>query len=261
MDMASRLARINRRIDSACTAAGRKRDEVTLIAVSKTHPLEAVLEAARLGQTRFGESYMQEALSKQTEFYATDSLDAAQKSALEWHYIGHMQSRKARDAAGRFALIHSLHSPRLAQALHKRMEQLAEGELSADLVNTLAFSARADMANFAQPVLIQVNIGQEEQKSGIMEADLPALIELVLGLPRLRLNGLMCIPPFEGGPETARPYFARLRALRDEMEARFGKGSLPELSMGMSQDFELAIAEGATLVRVGTDIFGERNYA
>lgn len=252
MDLAARLKQTQEQILNACRQAGRSPAEVSLIAVSKTHPYELIAEAACLGQFRFGESYIQEALPKLERLSSDPALSQACRASVEWHFIGHLQTRKAREAAGRFALIHSLDSERLAQALHKRMDQLAE---SAD-------PAGADNPGEGrQAVLVQVNIGREEQKSGVLEAELPALIEQVLALPRLQLRGLMCIPPFDGPPENARRYFARLRELRDDMELRFGKGSLPVLSMGMSQDFEAAIAEGATLVRVGTNIFGQRNYA
>ncbi len=249
MDLSERLARVNERICSAALAAGRSTADITLIAVSKTHPPEAVVEAANLGQTHFGESYIQEAVPKLETVSRAEGLDYTRKNNLVWHFIGHLQSRKAKEAAGKFNLIHTVDSPRLAQALHKQMERLSENGLAASPAGKLR-----------QNVLIQVNIGREEQKSGIMEAELPVMIEQILGLSRLSLKGLMCIPPFGAAPEAARPYFARLRALGEEMEKKFGKGLLPHLSMGMSQDFEIAIAEGATLVRVGTDIFGERAY-
>lgn len=253
MDMASSLNQIKERIDIAALKSGRDPAEITLIAVSKTHPLEAIVEVARLGQTHFGESYIQEAIPKLESMVAEGSLGTEQKSKLIWHFIGHLQSRKAKEAAGLFDLIHTVDSSRLAQALHKRMEQMSESNPSGGFVNNLA-------KNQVQAVLIQVNIGQEEQKSGVPEADLPSLVEQVMQLPRLKLEGLMCMPPFSDKPEASQPYFARLRKLRGELENKFGKGTLPHLSMGMSQDFEFAIAEGATLVRVGTDIFGKRVY-
>lgn len=253
MDMASRLNQTKERINNAARSCGRNPAEITLIAVSKTHPLEAVIEAARLGQVHFGESYIQEAILKLEDLSTEKNLDAKQKDNLIWHFIGHLQSRKARDAAGRFDLIHTVDSYHLAQTLHKRMEQLLEATASDTSVNNL-------LKKQVQDVLVQVNIGQEEQKSGVSEADLPSLVEQVLGLPNLKLKGLMCIPPFGNEPEASQPYFAKLRMLRDDLENKFGKGTLPHLSMGMSQDFEFAIAEGATLIRVGTDIFGERVY-
>ena len=249
MDLSERLDRVNARIRSAALAAGRSTADITLIAVSKTHPLEAVVEAAKLGQAHFGESYIQEAVPKLEAVRTAEGLDRTQKNSLVWHFIGHLQSRKAKEAAGKFNLIHTVDSFRLAQALHKHMEQLPESGINASFAGKLR-----------QNVLVQVNIGREEQKSGIAEAELPALVEQILGLPWLSLKGLMCIPPFGSAPEAARPYFARLRELGEEMDKEFGKGLISHLSMGMSQDFEIAIAEGATLVRVGTDIFGERAY-
>ncbi|MBQ4133592.1 MAG: YggS family pyridoxal phosphate-dependent enzyme [Desulfovibrionaceae bacterium] len=252
MNLAVRLQEVQEQVINSCKKAGRNPDEVALIAVSKTHPYELISEAMRLGQLRFGESYIQEALPKIERFEEDRASEPAREEPVEWHFIGHLQTRKAREAAGRFALIHSVDSVRLAQALHKRMEQIAEN---------CSLDSAPEPASVRQPILIQVNIGREEQKSGVLEEHLPALLEQALELPRLHLRGLMCIPPFDGPPEDARRYFSALRELRDGMELRFGKGILPELSMGMSQDFELAIAEGATLVRVGTSIFGRRNYA
>lgn len=253
MDLASRLSQIEERINNAALKCGRNPAEITLIAVSKTHPPEAIVEVARLGQIHFGESYIQEAIPKLEYMAASESLGTEQKNKLIWHFIGHLQSRKAKDAAGHFALIHTVDSSRLAHALHKRMEQLSEATPSGTFVNNLATST-------VQAVLIQVNIGQEEQKSGVPEADLPYLVEQILDLPKLKLEGLMCLPPFGDKAEETQVYFAKLRKLRDKLENQFGKGTFPHLSMGMSQDFEFAIAEGATLVRVGTDIFGERVY-
>lgn len=244
MDLATRLATIKERLNLAAQKSGRQAGDITLIAVSKTHPLEAVIEAALLGQQVFGESYSQEALAKINQLEASSQLADELKKSICWHFIGHLQSRKAKDVIGRFQLIHTIDSLKLAQALQNRMDQLMAG---GDFVN-----------NLTQDVLIQVNIGSEPQKSGVDEAELPALVEQIKNMPKLRLKGLMCIPPFDRQPEEARPYFVRLRSLRDGLENSFGKGCLPHLSMGMSQDFEIAIEEGATLVRVGTDIFGSR---
>ena len=244
MDLATRLATIKERLTLAAQQSGRQAGDITLIAVSKTHPAEAVIEAALLGQQVFGESYSQEALAKISQIQASNQVPQELKKNISWHFIGHLQSRKAKDVMGRFQLIHTIDSLKLAQALQNKIEQLAS---MGDPVNTLT-----------QDVLVQVNIGSEPQKSGISEADLPALVEQIKQMPNLQLKGLMCIPPFDRQPEEARPYFAQLRHLRNELENDFGKGCLPHLSMGMSQDFEIAIEEGATLVRVGTDIFGSR---
>lgn len=226
-----RYARVLERLDAACAAAGRKREDVTLIAVSKLHPAVDVAEVARAGQLDFGENYVQEALQKRE--------DLAGESAcrnLRWHMIGHVQSRKAAQVAGAFALIHTLDSRKLADGLERRLAVL---------------EAR-------QPVLMEVNVAAEPQKSGLMTEDLPALADHILEkCPHLELRGLMCLPPFFDAGEAARPHFARLSALREELRDRLGL-PLPELSMGMSGDFAAAVAEGATMVRIGTDIFGPR---
>ena len=162
MDLSERLDRVNARIRSAALAAGRSTADITLIAVSKTHPLEAVVEAAKLGQAHFGESYIQEAVPKLEAVRTAEGLDRTQKNSLVWHFIGHLQSRKAKEAAGKFDLIHTVDSFRLAQALHRHMEQLPENGID-------VYSA----GKLRQNVLVQVNIGREEQKSGIAEAELP----------------------------------------------------------------------------------------
>lgn len=226
-ELRERLQAVRERIADTCTSCGRDREDVTLVAVSKFHPVSAISAVAEAGQTDFGENYIQESLAKQEEL--ADSL-------IKWHFIGKLQSNKAKFAAGRFALIHTVESLKLAQALHKRID-LESGQ--------------------RQAVLLQVNIGREDQKSGIMEEDLPELAEAVEGLDGIEMKGLMCITPFFGDPEGARPYFAKLRELRDGLEARLGR-KLPHLSMGMSGDMSAAIEEGATIVRIGTDIFGSR---
>ncbi len=235
-----RLASVRNRVAEAARAAGRKAEDVTLVAVSKTHPAEAVAVAHALGQVDFGENYVQEVLAKQ---------EALAALPLRWHFIGHLQSNKAKFVTGRFCLIHTVDSMKLAQNLHKHLDDLAPGGLLRENNTHIGI----------QEILIQVNIGNEEQKSGVDAAGLPALAESVMGLENLRLVGLMCIPPLSLGPAETRPYFARLRELKDGLEREIGH-KLPHLSMGMSQDFETAIAEGATLARVGTDIFGLRDY-
>lgn len=232
--LAERLAAVRDRMAEAARKSGRAPEAVRLVAVSKFHPAEAVRLAAACGQRAFGENYVQEALAKQDELIAL-----TEELGLEWHEIGHVQTNKAKDVAGRFSLIHGVDSARLARAIAVRLpDPLAEESIS-------------------QAVLLQVNIGDEAQKSGVDAADLPALAEAVLNEPRLRLRGLMGMPPFFGQPEAARPFFIRLRELRDSLQTRLGV-PLPELSMGMSGDFEAAIEEGATIVRVGTTIFGSR---
>lgn len=230
-----RYARVLDRIDAACASAGRPRESVRLIAVSKLHPAESLAQVAAAGQIDFGENYVQEALQKRQDLSA-DPATAAQCAGIRWHMIGHVQSRKAPQVAGAFNLVHTLDSRKLADAFERR---LAEG------------GAR-------QPVLFEVNVGGESQKSGVMSADLPELADYILEhCPHLEVQGLMCLPPVFDAGEAARPYFARLRELRDTLSTRLGL-PLPELSMGMSGDFEGAVAEGATMVRIGTDIFGPR---
>jgi pyridoxal phosphate enzyme (YggS family) len=214
---------------AACARAGRPADSVRLVAVSKLHPASDILALAASGQREFGESYAQEALAKQDDLAGQDIL---------WHFIGGVQTKKAKLLAGRFALVHSLDSDKLAREL----------------------AHRATAARVLQPVLIEVNMG-EEQKAGVDEDDLPELARLVLSLKQdgcgIDLQGLMCLPPKFDAPEEARPFFARLRSLRETLERGLDV-QLPQLSMGMTGDFEAAIEEGATIVRVGTSIFGPR---
>lgn len=218
------------RLQDAARASGRSAADIQLIAVSKLHPAAAIACVAACGQRDFGENYVQEALAKQDELASHP--DCGQ---IRWHCIGHVQSRKAAQVAGRFVLVHSLDSAKLALAMEKHLAQHEQ----------------------QQNVLIQVNVGNEPQKSGLAETELVPLAEQLMGMPHLHLQGLMCIPPmFDNGP-AARPYFARLRELRDALRPRLGL-PLPHLSMGMSGDFVEAIAEGASLVRIGTDIFGAR---
>lgn len=246
-----RWAAVRARVDSAARAAGRDPAGVTLVAVSKYHPAASVAALAAAGQRDFGENYVQEALRKQTEVAdmagmgpdAASEATTAGGAAPRWHFIGHLQSNKAKDVVGRFALIHTVDSESVARKLDQRLA-------------SLPVQGAGGVAP-VQEILLQVNIGDEEQKSGVDPDDLPALAEAVLALPRLRLLGLMCMPPIFDDGEASRPYFARLRELRDALSSRVGL-PLPHLSMGMSHDVEVAVAEGATIVRVGTDIFGPR---
>ncbi len=221
-----RLFRVRERIERSCARAGRDPSGVTLVAVSKFHPAEAVSAMYACGQRLFGENYVQEALAKM------EALDAPD---IQWHFIGRLQKNKAKFVVGRFALVHTLDSLDLAQTLQKR----------------------ALAAGVVQPVLIQVNLDDEPQKAGVAEADAPALAEAVAGMDRLALEGLMILPRALDDPEASRPAFAGLRTLRDSLAARLGR-PLPVLSMGMSGDLEAAVEEGATHVRVGTDLFGPR---
>jgi pyridoxal phosphate enzyme (YggS family) len=217
------LEAVEARILAACEKAGRKRENVKLVAVSKTKPAEAVLEAAEAGQILFGENRVQEAHSK----------IPLCPGSLQWHLIGHLQSNKARIAAsGLFRMIHSVDSEKLLRELD-------------------AYAA------VPLPVLIQVNVSGEGSKEGCAPEEAAALIEAANQCDKVEVHGLMTIPPFTPDPEKARIHFSNLRKLRDRLQQATGT-PLPELSMGMSHDFEVAIEEGATFVRVGSDIFGSR---
>jgi pyridoxal phosphate enzyme (YggS family) len=228
-ELRERLMSVRRRISLSAELSGRDPDDVTLIAVSKTHPPEALRRAIRAGATDLGENRVQEAEGKIPE---------VGREGVRWHLIGHLQSNKARRAVSLFDLIHSLDSKELALRLNRLC---------------------ADMGRERLPVLIQVDLGGEETKTGVSEEELDELVRYVSGCEYLRLRGLMTLPPFFEDAESARPFFHRLRELRDRYQAEGvfidGRG---ELSMGMSNDFEVAIEEGATMVRVGTAIFGER---
>ena len=223
--LAERLYAVRERIAHAARSAGRDPRGVRLIAVSKFHPAQAVAALAAAGQLDFGESYVQEACSKQAEL---------SHLVLRWHCIGHVQTNKAKYMAGRFDYIHSLDSLKLAEALRRHI-----------------------LPPQRQRVLIQVNMGNEEQKSGVLPGDLPVLAEQVAQMQEFELAGLMCLPPFFDDGALARPYFALLRELCERLRTRLGL-ALPELSMGMSGDFAEAVAEGSTFVRIGTEIFGLR---
>jgi pyridoxal phosphate enzyme (YggS family) len=228
-ELRERLAEVRRRIEASARGAGRDASEIKLIAVSKTHPPDIVRRAIQAGVSDLGENRVQEADAKITELG---------RSAARWHLIGHLQANKARRAVALFDLIHSLDSAALARRLDHLCEETGRNEL---------------------PVLIQVALGNEATKAGISEGELPELVEAVGACRRLRLIGLMTLPPFFDDTQQVRPFFRRLRELRDALREREVFGAGPgELSMGMSHDYEVAIEEGATLVRVGTAIFGER---
>ncbi len=226
MSLAQNLEAVLRRIEDAAKAAGREPNAVRLVAVSKTKPTQAVLEALDAGQTLFGENYIQESQTKIPEV----------GPGPIWHFIGHLQSNKAKLAVQLFDVVQTVDRVKIAGALSRHAEEQGK---------TLG-------------VLLQVNVGQEPQKAGSTEADAPALAQAVAELPGLKLMGLMTMPPFFDDPERARPHFAALRELAQRMARDLPTGTVDELSMGMSGDFEAAIAEGATLVRVGTAIFGGR---
>ena len=223
---AERLGSVLARIEAAARRAGRDPASVTLLAVSKQHPAEAVRAAAAAGQRHFGENYLQEALAK---------IESLRDLPLDWHFIGQLQANKTRDVAQTFQWVHTVDRARTAQRLSAQRPHLA-GPLD---------------------VLLQVRLADEDGKGGIVAAQVPALAEIVAGLPRLRLRGLMCIPPPQPDEAQQREPFRRLRELLLELNRR--GHSLDTLSMGMSADLEAAIAEGATIVRVGTAIFGPRD--
>jgi len=222
------LLRVRERIADAAHRAGRKPEEVTLIGVSKTHPAEAIQEAYGAGLSHFGENRVQEWEGKRA---------GVENLAATWHLIGHLQSNKAARAAKLFHTIDSVDDFALAQRLDRTCGGIPGGQ--------------------RLRVLIEVHLGGEESKSGISESELPELADKLTNLSRLELAGLMCIPPFFENPDKVRPLFVRMRELRVQLETRIGR-KLPALSMGMSHDFEAAILEGATEVRVGTALFGSR---
>ena len=229
--IADNLARARARVDAAVRAAGRPADSVALLAVSKKMTPDDVRAALAAGQRSFGENYAQELRDKRAAL-ATDA------PAPEWHFIGPLQSNKVKYVAGQVALIHSVDSIALLDAID-------------------AYAAAHGGA--PQPCLVQVNVAGEAQKRGLAPADLPALLDRFAAARAARCHGLMVIPPLGTEPEASRPQFAALRALRDREASRARPNvELRELSMGMSADLEVAIAEGATLVRVGTAIFGAR---
>lgn len=248
---------------NAALRAGRAPHEVQLVAVSKNHGAEPVAILARHWATChggtplvFGESYMQEALEKQgavaAMLHAFDESPALGQNALlavqpQWHFIGHIQSRKAKELPGHFALVHSVDSLKVATGLQRGWEAHVAGKPA-------PFNAPAPQP---QAVLLQVNIGREPQKSGVAPEEVEALCLRVMALEGLRVEGLMCLPPASAEGEGARPYFCALATLRERLRQNTGL-ALPHLSMGMSGDFAVAIEEGATLVRVGSSIFGSR---
>jgi pyridoxal phosphate enzyme (YggS family) len=223
--IAENLEHVREQIAQAAWKAGRSADDVELVAISKTHEAEKVREAIEAGQSLFGESRVQEARVKIPEL----------PSNLRWHFVGHLQKNKIRHALPLFELIHSIDSVALAQDVNR----IAEDD------------------GLHPRVLLEVNVAGEGSKFGFNPERLRAEMESLLALPRLSILGLMCIPPIAEEAETSRKYFVELRELRDRLQKEFHV-DLAQLSMGMTQDFAVAIEEGASLVRVGTAIFGER---
>ena len=227
MTIPANLARINSRIRAAAEKAGRDPESVRLVAVSKTRTPSDIIEVFQAGQTVFGENYIQELLSK---------LAGVQETA-EWHFIGHLQSNKVKYIAGQVTLIHSVDRISLAEEINRQWGKLGK----------------------VCDVLVQVNISGENTKSGTTEEGAIQLVRDCSLLPSVRVRGLMTMPPFFDEPDLARPYFAELRRLSEAIATqKIEHVEMKELSMGMSGDFEAAIAEGATLVRIGSAIFGER---
>lgn len=223
--LAERLSQLWSKIEEAAKSAGRSPDSITLLAVSKTHPPELIRECVHAGCTLFGESRVQEARAKIQESPAR----------ARWHFIGHLQRNKVRQALPLFELFHGIDSLSIAEDIQRIAEE--DGQRPA--------------------VLLEVNVAGEGSKFGFRPENLRGEIDRILSLDRLEIRGLMAIPPFAPKPEASRAYFVKLRELRESLQNEFSIG-LPELSMGMSGDFEVAIQEGATIVRIGTALFGER---
>lgn len=233
MTFAHRRQAILDRLDAACRAAGRERSSVRLLAASKTRPTADVVDALAAGHRLFGENRAQELRDKSTAL-------RGHRPVPEWHFIGPLQRNKVRYVVGTAALVHALDSDRLAEALSKRAVLLRDrGELDAPV-----------------GVLVEVNIGGEDSKAGVVSGDALRLAQVAAALPGIEVRGLMCIPPATPSPEGAAPYFAQMA----ELAARGRRDglALTELSMGMSSDFEVAVRHGATIVRVGTALFGTR---
>jgi hypothetical protein len=229
MPIADNLRSIQVRIETAASRTGRDPAQVRLVAVSKTKPAAFVVEAARGGQRLFGENYVQEFISKIREV----------SEPVEWHFIGHLQSNKVRQIAGLVTMIHSVDRLSLAQEIDRQWGKIGQ----------------------VCDVLIEINIACEGTKCGTTTMEVFDLVRQAAEFSHLRIKGLMSMPPFFNDPEESRPYFRELRRIAEEINAQsIPRVEMTELSMGMSGDFEVAIEEGATLVRVGTAIFGERDY-
>lgn len=222
------IAAVQKRIAAAAARAGRT-DDITLIAVTKNHPVEYIKEAAAAGITDVGENRVQEALQKQEAFPG---------SGLTWHLIGHLQTNKAKQAVAHFDLIHSVDSEHLLRAVDKEAAKIGK----------------------VQDILLQVNVAREESKFGMSVEEFPPMCSIALELSHVCVKGLMCIAPNLEPAEAVRPVFRIAHALYDDMKSKFPEGQIQYLSMGMTHDFEIAIEEGANAVRVGTAIFGARNY-
>ena len=228
MDLDANLKAVQQRIEAACARAGRDPGSVTLVAITKSQPPEVVCAAAAAGLSLFGENKVQEAKAK----------IPACPGRLRWHMVGHLQSNKCRDAVSLFEMVQSVDSLHLAEELNRRAEQAAK----------------------RLPVLLEVNAVGEASKFGFRPEQLLADLPRINALPRLEIHGLMTVPPWTLDPEKVRPVFGQMRELKERCEQLLG-APLPDLSMGMTGDFDVAIEEGATMVRIGTALFGERTNA
>lgn len=229
--LSERISSVFKKITAAALRTGRDPQEIKLIAVTKSQPIDKIKEASQLGLRIFGESRVQEAKAK---IEALREFIDQWKMNIEWHMIGHLQSNKAKDAVRLFEIIHSVDSEKLALIINKEAEKI----------------------NKIQRILIQVKLSDEPSKHGVSIEKIEDLIELCTKLPNIKVEGLMTIPPYSENPEESRPYFRKLRQIKEILSQK--NYHLNELSMGMSNDFEIAIEEGATMVRIGTAIFGER---
>jgi PLP dependent protein len=247
--LTANLSNIRDRIEIASARAGRRADAILLIAVSKTHTAKKIRQLYAAGVRHFGENRVQE---RETKLPQLTDLDAT------WHMIGHLQKNKAARAASLFDSIDSIDSIVLAEKIDRAIADLAA--VNADHDEAIAVSKLAVPAS-RRRVLIEVKLDPEPAKSGVAGGEVERLAEAILRLRHLDLRGLLGVPPFSDNPEEARPHFRHLRELRDRLCARLGADLLPVLSMGMSHDFEVAIEEGATEVRIGTALFGDRDTA
>ena len=227
--LSERFENVRERLTQAAERANRSSNDIRLIAISKTHPDAVLRSAIEAGVNDLGENRVQEADAK---------IEEIGREAVRWHLVGHLQTNKARRAVELFDVIHSVDSVSLIQRLERLCEETGRAEL---------------------PILVQVDLAGEQSKSGVDSAELPSLLTKIKECRRVQLIGLMTLPPFFEDPECTRPFFKALRDLRDDLKAQDHFKGPGQLSMGMSHDFEIAIEEGATMVRVGTAIFGERN--
>ena len=254
-EVTDNLSRVRERIDHAASRAGRGAEEITLIAVSKTHSAAQIRNLYHVGVRHFGENRVQEWEAKRAHLSGLDAV---------WHMIGHVQSNKAAKAVRLFDTIDSLDSADLAERLDRaRKDFNTEGsEITEDIEKSREREKGIERSKTARlRVLIEVKLDPDAAKSGVSDEELPRLVEAVLCLPHLELRGLMGVPPYFEDAEKVRPYFRRLRELRDGLRVQLGGEILPVLSMGMSRDFDVAIEEGATEIRIGTALFGERTKA